>query len=329
MIRPGLRVCAVVWALTGTACVGDVAPADATQNEASTTGDSTTAIDEVGGPVSINGTSLFVRVVGEGDPLVVVHGGPGMEHSYLTPGIDVLADAAQLVLYDQRGTGRSFEISDPDSLTLEAFLADIDGVREAVGRERIDVLAHSWGGLLALLYAARYPERVRSLVLVGSVEPGQRFADEAGQRAATLRTEADAELIDSLARSEGFAARDPGTVSRLYWAAFRPTFADRARADWLRVDFTELTARRGGDVAAGVMGPLGAFDYWDEVQTISSPTLIVHGAADPSPLAVPTALRDAIAGAELVVLEDSGHFPFLEEPDAFREAVGSFLAQFR
>lgn len=328
MIRVTLLAGILAGAAWVGACGGEARPgSDAPDRGEAVATEAPATENALGGLRPINGTSLFVREVGQGDPLLVVHGGPGMEHSYLVPGIDVLAQDAQLVLYDQRGTGRSLEIDDASELTLDAFLADIDGVRASLGREQIDVLAHSWGALLGLLYAARYPERVRSLVLVGSVEPGQRFAEQSAERASRLRTASDAALIDSLARSDGFATRDPETVSRLYWAAFRPTFADRGRADGLRIAFTELTARRGSDVAAGVMGPLGSFDFWSEVASIEAPTLIVHGAADPSPLEVPTALREAIPGAELVVLEDSGHFPFLEEPQAFREAVGSFLAR--
>ena len=273
----------------------------------------------------INGTELFVKEVGAGDPLLVVHGGPGMEHSYLLPGLDVLSGDARLVFYDQRGGGRSLQV-EPESISFEGFLEDLDGVRASTGRDRVDVLAHSWGGLLGLLYAARYPEHVRSLILVGSVEPGQRFAAQAAQRGVAARTAEDVALVDSLVKSSGFAARDPGTVSELYWAALRPTFADRTQADRLVINFTELTARRGGDVAAALMTPLGAFDFWTEIAEIQAPVLIVHGDSDPTPMEMAEALRDAVSAARLLTIDGAGHLPFLERPEVFRQGVSAFLA---
>jgi pimeloyl-ACP methyl ester carboxylesterase len=115
----------------------------------------------------------------------------------------------------------------------------------------------------------------------------------------------------------------------MYWLALRRTFADRARADRLRVDFTKRTADNGGPVASFLMSPLGDYDFWAEVEGIDVPTLVVHGTEDLLPQSVPEALVAGIAGAELALIPDAGHFPFLEQPDAFRTEVGSFLSRIR
>ncbi len=288
-------------------------------------GDSAATESDTSGSHPINGTELFVKEIGHGDPLLVIHGGPGMEHSYLLPGLDVLAEDARLIFFDQRGTGRSAEASGPESISMERFIEDIDGVREATGHEQVDVLAHSWGGLLGIQYAARYPERVRSLILVASVEPGQQFQAQAAERQGSARTPADVALIDSLAGSPGFASRDPATVSQLYWAALRPTFADRAAADRLVINFTELTARKGGEVAAELMTPLGAYDFWDLVAELHMPTLIVHGEGDPTPPEVAALLNETLPDSRLLLIEGAGHFPFIERPEVFRAGVAEFL----
>jgi len=262
-------------------------------------------------------------------PLVVVHGGPGLDHSYLIPGLDVLAPISRLVFYDQRGVGRSESVRTPETISLDAYLEDIGALSSSLGLERVDLLAHSFGGLLAMLYAARYPERVRSLILVAPVEPGSRYRAEGNARAQVRRTAADQAAIDSIVASAGFEAREPDTMNRLFWTTFAATFGDRNLASRLVVDLDPQTARYGTEVAGLLMGSWAGTDFWDEVATIRAATLIVTGTEDPTPPVVAQELTRAIAGARLVALPGVGHFPFLESPGAFSDAVAQFLGEVR
>ena len=88
----------------------------------------------------INGIELYVKVMGTGLPLIVLHGGPGLDHSYLLPGLEVLAENRQLIFYDQRATGRSVLDADSSTISMEAFIADIDGIRAAFDLDQIDLL---------------------------------------------------------------------------------------------------------------------------------------------------------------------------------------------
>lgn len=270
---------------------------------------------------------LFYRAMGEGPPVVVLHGGPGMEQSYLLPGLEPLARDHRLVFYDQRGSGRSAAPLDSASITLDNFLADLDALREALGHGRIALLGHSWGGLLAILYASSRPERVRSMVLMSTIEPGGRFQAETSERQRARQTPEDSAAIARLVRSVAFRNREPGAVSRLYRLTFRSSFSDPDRARELPVDFTERTGRAAGTLPALLLGPVSPYDYWDRLEKITAPTLVVHGEDDPIPPAMARELAATIPDARLVVLENAGHFPFVEAPDPLYEAVREFLGR--
>ncbi len=121
------------------------------------------------GFVAFEDATLAYEVVGTGDPIVVVHGGPGLDRSYLRPGIDVLASGHQLVFFDQRGTGESESELTDEAINLDRFVEDIDVLREHLGHDRITVLAHSFGSLIGTRYAIRFPDRLNALVLANPV----------------------------------------------------------------------------------------------------------------------------------------------------------------
>ncbi|MDX1577666.1 MAG: alpha/beta fold hydrolase [Gemmatimonadota bacterium] len=284
---------------------------------------------QLAGTLGVEGADLFYQAVGEGEPLVVVHGGPGLDHSYLRPWLDSLAAGRRVIYYDQRGLGRSAARVDSAGISMSRWLTDIDRVRERVARrERVAILAHSWGAIPALLYAIEAPERVDRLVLVSPVEPGADYQEETNARQAARRDSADARAIDSIGRSEAFAAGDRDAFNRLFTHVFRGTFADPARADsLLDLNLEDRTARQGRRVSMLLMGPLRGLDFWDELTSIQVPVLIVHGAADPIPVPMVRRLEESLPRGRLVVLEDVGHFPFIESPARFRSAVEGFLAE--
>jgi proline iminopeptidase len=276
------------------------------------------------GLLSLDDARLFYEVVGEGDPIIVVHGGPGLDHAYLQPGLDVLATRHTLVYYDQRGAGRSVAALDASGIRFDAFVDDIEALRQALGFERVTVLAHSFGALLGLEYAARYPENLRALILMNPVEPGARYADERATRQAAAQTAEDSTELASLTGGEGFAARDPATVSEVFRVLFRQTFRDRARISELDLDLAEATAENGDDVGRLLGESMGEVDWWDRLPAIQTPTLVLHGRYDLLPLVMSQDMARSLAVGRLVVL-DSGHFPYIEDPDGMVSAISSFL----
>ena len=113
----------------------------------------------------VNGTTLFYTTHGHGIPTLLMHGGPGLDHTYFRPWLDALGDVAELIYHDHRGNGRSERPSSLDELNHETWVEDADRLRAVLGHERIVVLGHSYGGLLAQEYALAHPERLAGLIL--------------------------------------------------------------------------------------------------------------------------------------------------------------------
>ena len=272
-----------------------------------------------------NGTMLHTVTLGSGAPVVVIHGGPGLDHGYLLPGMARLAATNRVILYDQRGVGGSPAPLDSASITMDNYLADLDGLRVALGMEKLNLVGHSFGGLIALLYAIRYADRVASLVLVNTVEPGKRYGREQADRQRGRRTPADSARIAALMAGEGFRSRDRLVFERLFWLSFRSTFSNPALADRLEIHLAEATAKNGSTVARLLVGPLGAYDYWDDLGSIRARVLIIHGEDDAIPVSMAEDLSRRIPGARLLPVGNAGHFPYIEAPDVVFDAITRFV----
>jgi pimeloyl-ACP methyl ester carboxylesterase len=116
--------------------------------------------------VPVGGAELYAREIGKGTPVIVLHGGPDFDHSYLLPKLDRLSDAFHLIYYDQRGRGRSAVGVKPEDVTLAFDIADMEKVRQYFKLDSVVLLGHSWGTVLALEYAVRYPQRVSRMILM-------------------------------------------------------------------------------------------------------------------------------------------------------------------
>lgn len=276
------------------------------------------------GLLSLPDGRLFYEAVGTGEPIIVIHGGPGLDHNYLRPGLDVLSGRNRLIYYDQRGTGRSDADLDSAGINLDAFVDDIDQLRQALEYDRITILAHSFGGLIGMQYALRHPDRTQALILVNTVEPGARWQSQARVRQLAARTEADSVELAELMASEGFAERAAPVMSQIYRVSFRSTLRNPDRIAELNLELSGRTARNGQDVAMLLGTSMGAVDWWDDMPTMSVPTLIVHGRHDATPTAMVRALAEVIPGAQLTVL-NTGHFAYVEDPTGLLEAVSTFL----
>lgn len=248
-----------------------------------------------------------------------------MDHTYLLPSMDALAETHRVVFYDQRGTGESEAELNGEVISWDAFVSDPKVIQDHFGFERAHVVAHSFGTLIATAYALEFPERVRSLVLVNPVEPGSRFQAESRAAAQARTTEAAATALQELVGSEAFAARDPEAINEMYRLSFAGTLADPDRVAELTLAMGERTAANGFSIAP-LLFPAGSVpDLWDALPQLDVPTLVVLGEADPSPRAIAEEMVALIPGARLEVIPGAGHFPFVEAPEPFFAALHSFL----
>jgi proline iminopeptidase len=165
---------------------------------------------------------LYCRDVGAGPPIIVLHGGPDFDHAYFLPELDRLADSFRLLYYDQRGRGRSAEGVRPEDVTLRSELDDLDRVRSHFGLASAAVLGHSWGGVLAMEYAVRHPERVSRLILMdtgpASADDWRRFREELA-----ARRPADRDAMQAIASTDAYARGDLEAEAAYYRIHFRIT----------------------------------------------------------------------------------------------------------
>lgn len=256
--------------------------------------------------------------------LLVLHGGPGADHAYLLPQMLALAERYDCVYYDQRGGGRS----KTDDRTPITWRTQVDDLRLVVGELRLaplSVVGYSWGALLALLYAieaARTPAAMAPCARLALLDPApvtrawrDRFEAEF---AARMRSPAVAALRDELSAS-GLRERDPAAYrQRAFELSVAGYFADPARAH----DLTPF--RVTGRVMESIWESLGDFDLRADLAAVRVPALVVHGRNDPIPLESSQGVADAL-GAELAVLDDCGHVPYVEQPAALFATLDRFL----
>jgi proline iminopeptidase len=255
--------------------------------------------------------------------LLVLHGGPGAHHEYLLPQMLALAERHDVVFYDQRGGGRS-RTDDPTPVTWQVQVEDLGRVVRELGVHPLTLVGYSWGGMLALLYtleALREPDlvRPRRLVLIDPA-PLSRTHRQAFEAEFARRQQgaAVAKLREDLAAS-GLRERDPAAYrQRVFELSVAGYFADPDRAR----DLTPF--RVTGRVQQSVWDSLGDFDLLPLLPALDVPTLWVHGWADPIPVDSTLAAARALRG-RCVVLEASGHVPYVEQPDALFGAIEQFL----
>ena len=246
---------------------------------------------------------LYVREIGRGVPIIVVHGGPDLDHEYLLPDMDRLAESFRLVYYDQRGRGRSFSNQAPDGITLTTEIEDLDGIRESCGFEAVAVLGHSWGGLLALEYAIRLPHRVSHLILMNTApvsHGGVLALREALQRG---RSPEQSERMSALVSDPRYDAGDLDLDLEYYRIHFGSTLRSPEQLDGviarLRSAFTSdsiVTARaiEGGLYRQTWDGE--DYDLIPRLDRLRIPSLVIHGDDDLVPVDVARHVADAIPG---------------------------------
>jgi len=278
------------------------------------------------GHLEINGTSLFYKTMGSGEPIVVLHGGPGFDHRQFLPYIWELSKRNKVILFDQRGTGLSSGPIDSTSISIDTFIADIEGIREAFGIERMNLLGHSWGGILAMYYGIHHPENLNSLILCSTAASFESFAEMRATYEANRLPE-DTALLQEIYSSEEFQNGNPQAVERFWRVYFKPYFADQQLASKLDLQFTENSIKYGNEVAGHIFESIGEFDLHEDLQAIHCPTLVIHGDADPMPFKYAEMIHESIEGSELVIVEGAGHWLFVDATETFVSSVFDFLAE--
>ncbi len=284
------------------------------------------------GYIPVDHARLYYRETGQGRPLVVLHGGPDFDHSYLLPELDALSGSLHLIYYDQRGRGGSAEGVQPEDVTLESDVGDLDRLRAYFRLQSMAVMGHSWGGLLAIEYAIRHPERVSHLILAHSAPVSRDDYLFFQQELTRRRAPADLERLRARPDDPGYLEGDRDTVAAYYRNHFRAALREPAHLESvierLRASFTQGGVLKSRAIEDRLMNQTWLredYDLLPELARLHVPTLVLHADSDFIPPEIAAHIARAIPGARLVVLRNCGHFSYLECPDEFARAVTEFL----
>lgn len=272
--------------------------------------------------MQIRGIPLFVEVMGQGYPLVLMHGGPGLDYTTLLP-LQALADQFTLVFYDHRCNGRSTG-ADVSTMTLDNLTADADALREALGFDEWAVLGHSFGGNVALEYALRYPQRISRLVLMNTGADQRWVRDNA----------------PALLAKRGYSAAAVQAACRFYSGQITPDeFFSTFRKFMSAYNYDNSLPALARTLISGHMPKFQpealvfgyqALDGWsvvDRLGEITVPTLVIAGRYDflfpPEHQAI---LADRLPNAQLELIERAGHDPHMERTGEVNRIIRQFLA---
>jgi proline iminopeptidase len=279
--------------------------------------------------MQIRDVSLFVKVMGQGYPLVLMHGGPSLDHTTLLP-LQPLADQFTLIYYDHRCNGRSAGI-DASSMTMENLTADADALRQELGFDRWAVLGHSFGGQVALEYALRYPQSLTHLVLMNTGGDQWWVNHNASQLLA--KRGFDAVAVNAAHRFYNgevtvdeyipFLMKFIKAYSYHSSLLYQPSIITLA----LKLGLNPPMKLQPEALIFGYGQMLQGWTVMDRLKEIKTPTLVMAGRYDflfpPEHQAI---LADRIPNACLELIECAGHNPQIEQKDVTIQIIRSFLS---
>ena len=255
-------------------------------------------------------------------PLLCINGGLHFGHDVLWPALAPLSQHRQLIFFDQRGRGKSQQPPGSRKATIDHDAGDAKAIREALGIDRWNVLGHSWGGGIAMLYTAQDHAAVSKLVLVDAVGPTSEWLSHLHSRALGRLTGEKRDILDRLDPQD--LHRDDIDAHAAYTSSLYPAwFAD--------LEFGSIfsSPRANSPTGAAVAARLRreGYDWTREISTIHVPTLIIHGDHDLLDMSVPESIHALIRGSRISIVHNAGHMPFWEAPEEFFSRVETFLSE--
>jgi proline iminopeptidase len=281
--------------------------------------------------ITVNGAQLWYESEGTGEPLVLISGGPGASHDYFHPYFSTLRDSYRIIYFDAFGRGKSDHAKDRREYTLARDVEDVESLRKALGLGKINLLGHSYGGIVAQSYALRFPDSLRSFILVDTFFSGEMWQANDDNSNNELRNQFPEtwEKIQ-LVREHGF-----NTCSKEYQDAIIPpaylmlynvSSGEKLIHSGVSNNNDVYCAITGDDADFLASGDIGKIDFRLDLKKLTMPLLILAGRYDR--VAIPrwtVQYKRYAPQAQFVMFEKSGHFPFVEETDETMRVLRDFL----
>jgi proline iminopeptidase len=294
----------------------------------------TRSVDPAEARIPVGSTTLYARTVGQGPPIIVLHGGPDFDINYLLPDLDRLKDTYRLIYYDQRGRGKSASGVRAEDVTLASDIDDLDTVRQHFGLDAPAILGHSWGAVLALEYALRHPTRVSRLILMNPA-PASATDLATFRKAYLAKLGAAMDSQRAIATGAAYKEGDPTAVVARYRIHFKPALARTEDYERLMAAMKTAFVSQGQDgiVKARAVEDRLMLDTWQvpgydllpKLQGLRVPTLVATGDHDFIPVEIAEHIAKAVPNGQLVVLKGCGHFTYLECAGDVRNSLNEFF----
>ncbi|HFK1452004.1 alpha/beta fold hydrolase [Bacillus pacificus] len=268
--------------------------------------------------IHVNDNNLYVKMLGEGEPIIFLHGGPGSEHRFFLPYMAPLAEKFQLVFYDQTGCGESEEPKN-NQYSMRDEVANLEAMRVQLGFEKINILGESWGSMLALLYATTYPERVNKLLLTAAIGVNVKGLEMFGEELQKRLTEEDKVIISEV--SEKIKIGEASIYDMLqvldpYYVFSKETLTYKQKTTFSN----EVNTILGADMVKN-------YDVTKQIEKLSeTPILIAQGSHDILTLAtIKEHFTEYIPHIEFVEIANCGHWTVVEQPKQMCNIAYSFF----
>ena len=305
--------------------------------QVSTDNSSPTVYEIKQGYVDANGVMIYYKEFGSGEPLMIVHGGPGASHDYFLPHLLPLARNNRLIFIDERGSGKSGKLEEASLYTVENMVEDVEAVRIALGLGKIALLGHSFGGVLAQAYALKYQENLSHLILCSTfsstslmnevfVKIKENMSPDLRQRINKMEEEG---LFghglpyeqNRYTKEYMIAAWGEGYFPYIYQRNPDPNY-DPTGGGLAWTLYREMWGSNGEYV---IDGNLKSVEYTDRLHTITVPTLINCGDHDECAPSLSELMHEKIPNSTLVIYPQSGHLTFIDQPGLFIKSIEDFL----
>ncbi len=280
---------------------------------------------EISETKKINNAEIFIRTIGIGEPIVVVHGGPGLGNDYLFEPFKQLSDQYKLIFYDQRGCGLSEEFKEGQPVTIETMVEDLEGVRKEFGVDKMNLIGQSWGTVITLNYIFKYPDRVKKLILLEPAPGSNEYIQQVQQ---TIMSRLLKDEIDRLVKVSQMPElrTDPEVFKEFMNIRMKTYFFDSTFAAKKNLNYFDTERIKKFFSSSTAFGSyLMSFNLYENMKNITCPTLIIHGDYDIIPTEAIERMGKEIKNAEVHIVKDCGHFVHIEKPEFYFNTIRSFV----
>lgn len=277
------------------------------------------------GMIEVDDTRLHYERIGHGEPIVILHGGPGEDHNYLVLPLAHLADEYRLIFYDQRYMGESDPNIDTTKISTEVYVEDLEAIRKYFELEKMNLLGNSWGGMLAMQYAIQYQDHLNSMILLSPMggssdffQPFKRVKQQRWRRKDSLDWA-------KLKQTEAYQNRDTGALTKASKIKYRTYFHHPENAKKLNFNYGPNTLKNGSTINSYIIPEYYDYDIHQALEKVEAPTLILHGKSDPILPKYIKQLHQALPNSKLIQYEEAGHMLFIVKKAEMLKATRSFL----